>query len=690
MKLARKAKKFLSILLTLVMITATWIGIGTYPTAEAAAKPKLNKSSINIKVGKSKKLKLKKKIRGAKIKWKSNNAKIAKVNNKGKVTGMKKGNTKIIARVSVRAKKYRLSCKVKVTKVTKQVSETPAPLVTPVSSLSPTPSPAVTPSASVNSPTPSSSPELLFAYDFESGTDGFGGRNATVSRVNTAAYSGNYSLFVTGRSSTWNGVQMDSSNFMEMGNKYFVSGYVKQDTGSDQTIKMSLEYSFEGGGNSWPSIGEQVCKSGEWTLIEGYVAIETAPSMIRLYFEVPSSSTAEFYVDKVSCWWDSEVEIDFNPPNGSLSEAYKDLFTIGTAITAAQLTNASEQDKLDHVLEQYTSITMENEMKPDYVLRSRPIFEDASFDRSTLPEDYTDEQVPNLNFATIDSCLAAAQENNLKMRGHTLIWHSQTPAWFFKEDYSTNQSANFVSKSVMNARMEFYIKTVLEYVQTNYPGVIYAWDVCNEVFTNDGVLPYENALRGGNPDASETSNWYRIYQSDEFVINAFTYAKRYKEDGVSLFYNDYNEYMPDKTDNIVTLATKLHDLDLIDGIGMQSHIDLSYPSVEEVKTAIDRFAAIGDGALEIQLTELDVTMNFNEATGGTFELQTEYYSELMKMLVRAKRDEGINITNVTFWGFYDEMSWRSSNTPLLLNYIPSLGFTQKGAFASVLNAPTEA
>ncbi len=758
-------QRFLSLSVILTMIISVCFGILPSVPLKAAAKPALNKTSANVLIGKSVKLKLKKKVGKAKINWKSKNKKIAKVNKNGKVTGVKKGNTKITAAVSVKGKKYRLNSKIKVIqkaksfRITYSNGKTASPvqlktgqqlkltakMTSPKSSndfitswksnngnavsvnkngkitaLNPGEA-TITATAfgkskasiAVNvtqngiilsapphkespSPTPTFDPgkkEFLYSTDFEEALDGFGARgNGRAVRVDTAAQSGKYSLHVSGRTNPWHGTQMNATNLLKTGNKYYVRSYVKQDTGSVQTLKISLQCDFQdGSGSTYPKVAELECQSGEWTLVEGYVDMLESPSQTQLYFEMPSNATADFYVDNISVWWDSEVVIvplETAPPlSGKLKEAYQGLFTIGTAVTGRQLTNANDVNMLNHVVEQYDSITMENEMKPSAILGNRATFEDNSFDRSTLPESYKETTVPKLNFSTVDQCLAAAQSKGLKMRGHTLVWHSQTPSWFFKVDYSDSQP--LVSKEVMDARMEFYIKSVMTHVQTKYPDIVYAWDVCNEVFTNDGSNSYDTALRGSNPGAAgESSNWYSIYQSDEFIINAFQYASEVKDENVSLFYNDYNEYMPSKTDNIVTLATKLYEKGTIDGIGMQSHIDLTYPSAEEVKEAIDKFAAIGDGALEIQLTELDVTLNFFGGTSGTFEKQTAYYRDLMHMLVKAKRDEHINITNVTLWGFYDEMSWRREFTPLLLNYTRGIGFTEKGAFKEVLNAPT--
>ncbi len=607
-------KRILSLLMVLSMVVATWIGAVPSQTVVAAAKPALNKVSVDVLVGKSVKLKLKKKIAKAKVNWKSKNKKIAKVNKNGKVVGVKQGNTRVTANVTVKGKKYPLNCKVRVVK---------------------------------------KASELQITYD--------DGKTTTPIQLKVGE-----------------GVSLEAKVVAPKNSNDFVKSWKSSD---DEVVTVS-----ETGEVSAVKVGDATVTATTFGKAKATIAVKVAAAIVTRPSAPPTVSTTPVPTNKPS----ATPNVTKEPT--TLKEAYKDLFLMGTAVRSAHLTDAGQSNKLDHVLENYDSITMENEMKPEAILGSRGITNDVSFDRSKLPEGYTDEQVPKLNFATVDACLAVARDKGLKMRGHTLVWHSQTPAWFFREGYVANGA--LVTPEVMDARMEFYIKSVLEHVQTEFPGVIYSWDVCNEVFSNNGALNYESALRGANPSGGERSDWYNVYKSDEFVIKAFTYAKKYVEDGVTLLYNDYNEYTSNKTNNIVTLANKLYDLgmetigeSLIDGIGMQSHLDVRYPEVGVVKKAVEKFATIGDGSLEIQLTELDVTINFNGATGFTLDQQTTYYADLMEMIVDLRRNEGFNITAVTFWGFYDEMSWRSAHTPLLLNYNVATGFVKKGAWMSVMNAP---
>lgn len=182
---------------------------------------------------------------------------------------------------------------------------------------------------------------------------------------------------------------------------------------------------------------------------------------------------------------------------------------VGTCINYSQLTN---QTVLNHVKSQYNSITLENEMKPDAIMGSYANQISVSQAKSLgyyIPSNYTESTVPKLNFDTIDKVMKICYENNIGMRAHTLVWHSQTPSWFFKYGYSS--SNGYVSQSMMDARMEFYIKSVMNHVYSSqYGSCVYAWDVVNE---------YLHASNSG---------WQYIYGSvttkPAFVKKAFQYA----------------------------------------------------------------------------------------------------------------------------------------------------------------------
>ncbi len=315
----------------------------------------------------------------------------------------------------------------------------------------------------------------------------------------------------------------------------------------------------------------------------------------------------------------------------TLKTAYIKDFKIGTAVNTWQLEGAGAYAKAEALItEQFNSITMENEMKPDFLL---------SEDNITRGED--DDIL--INEDVLDKVLKLASDNGLKLRGHTLVWHSQTPSWFFRKDFDTSQS--YVSKSVMRKRMESYIQKVITYCQDNYPGVVYAWDVVNEVVDDDGTV-------------RENSDWYNVYGDDSFITDAFTYARKYADEDVKLFLNDYNEYVADKRDKIYEVVKELYEAGLCDGVGMQSHYTMTYPTVAAVKVAMRKFNQIDPGNIEIQLTELDIHNTYATASGQKYVAKK--YKALFDMLVDSARNQDINITGVTFWSLTDNDTWLTS------------------------------
>ncbi len=317
----------------------------------------------------------------------------------------------------------------------------------------------------------------------------------------------------------------------------------------------------------------------------------------------------------------------------------------GTCINLSQLRNANT---LAHVKSQYNSITLENEMKPDAMLGYSPSLftrEDAKKAGYYVPDRMTETYVPKINFSTVDEVLKICKANGLKMRAHTLVWHSQTPDWFFRVGYSTKYG--YVSADQMDARMEYYIKSVMNHVYSGqYADVVYCWDVVNE---------YQHA---------QNSGWLKIYGNvtnyPSFVKKAFQYAHdtlKYfgKENTVSLFYNDFNTYI--EQDDIVTMVNYINSNGKIcDGVGMQSHLGTTYPSVDYYIGAMKKFLNAG---FEVQITELDVTNKNNTD-------QANYIYDLMKQVCTLKKN-GAKITGVTIWGLSDDVTWIKGETPLLFS-----------------------
>ena len=307
----------------------------------------------------------------------------------------------------------------------------------------------------------------------------------------------------------------------------------------------------------------------------------------------------------------------------TLKEAFDGDFKVGVTTTSGYL---SEEDRVTQIKENFNSITMENEMKPESLL---------DWEGSEKSKD----GMPAIKEETLEKALKAAQEAGIPLRGHTLVWHSQTPEWFFSKKY--DPSKGYVDKATMKKRMESYIKQVLSYCKENYPGVVYAWDVVNEAVGDDGNYRTE-------------SMWYETYGDFSYITDAFTFARKYAEEGTKLFLNDYNEYMAQKRDLLYAKVVELHDAGILDGVGMQSHWDMDFPSVDLFETALEKYASI-DG-IEIQLTEIDMHNNDDSEEG--LKKQAERYKEFFDVITKMKR-EGANITSVTFWGLKDGESWLS-------------------------------
>lgn len=373
----------------------------------------------------------------------------------------------------------------------------------------------------------------------------------------------------------------------------------------------------------------------------------------------------------------------------SLKEAYVDtgLFEhIGFAVPAMNLGKANIQNGLKH---HATSVTLENEFKPDAIMKNfSGGIGAAAMEPFTSTKGITID-VPKqnkLNFTTVDQALLECLDMGIKMRGHVLVWHSQTPKAFFCEDF--NSGKPLVNADVMEARQEWYIKSVLEHVKqweervTNGEHIIYAWDVVNEALSDNANSI--NYLRDGG-----SSNWFKIFKNDEYIINAFRYANKYAPKDVLLCYNDYNEFQGDKHLGYLKILDAViahrNDSELptrIDVAGMQSHNQTGWPSPAEYEACIRHFIEKG---LDVQITELDITGSWkggNNFDRPKTEVQAKTYAAYFNIYQKLRKTEGKHgVTGITFWGINDEISWRAMATPLIFS-----NYKTKDAFWAVLNA----
>ncbi|QEK50424.1 endo-1,4-beta-xylanase [Pedobacter aquae] len=332
--------------------------------------------------------------------------------------------------------------------------------------------------------------------------------------------------------------------------------------------------------------------------------------------------------------------------NKGLKSYYTSYFPVGVAVGARNLSGQSAE----FIVKNFNSITPENAMKMG------PIH----------PEE-------NRYFwAEADSIVSFAQHHNLKVRGHNLCWHEQTPNWMFK-----NADGSEVSKEVLLRRLKDHINTVVK----RYKGKIYVWDVVNEAIDDDSTKYLRN------------SQWYKICGED-FIIKAFEYAHE-ADPEAKLFYNDYNTERPEKTERVYRLVKSLVDKKVpIHGVGLQGHWSIFEPSEQELRNTINKFSSLG---LEVQITELDMSVyrwekerrpkrpdESDEYTAELQQKQAEQYQKVFQIF----RDNKDKVTSVTFWNISDRYTWLDNypvpgrkNYPLLFD----TNFQPKQAYWSVVN-----
>lgn len=331
---------------------------------------------------------------------------------------------------------------------------------------------------------------------------------------------------------------------------------------------------------------------------------------------------------------------------------------------------------------QASVITMENEFKPDFIFAWTKPSKLTEF----RGEDGKLYEVPaNMpSFKQMDNILSDMKKLGLKLRGHTLVWHSQTPAWFFQKNYSRNNETELVSPAEMNARMEWYIKSVLEHVaewekkNNNGEHMILAWDVVNEAAS-------DNATDSRFLRDQSSSKWFAIYQDPTFIVNAFRYANKYAPKDVKLVYNDYGCASVNKNKAICKIIDAIQAAPdaRIDAAGMQTHIGIN-DSAKDFEKAVQNFLAKG---INVQITEMDVA---NGSSSYNAMKLKDCYKTWFTMFIRNRKLPGKNgIEGVTLWGVRDEWTWLNSmhkghtQYPLLFK---GKDFECKPAFYGVLEA----
>ena len=473
--------------------------------------------------------------------------------------------------------------------------------------------------------------QVVYASDFSGNEDGWYGRGAASRAVGGV-------LHTEGRQSDWNSPGRDFD--LIEGGEYVLSVQVYQDTLDSANFMISVAHSTDGA-ESYENLAWGVAKKGEWATLTGTY---TAGSFDRFVLYVETTGAADLSFDI--------KDFTVTAPNGlpapkateppmeivkadevpSLKDIYADKFDFGAAAPQGAFRDI-ELMKL--MKQQFSILTPENELKPDSVL--------DTYTSKKMVQETGDETSVAVHFDSAKALLNFAQRNGIKVHGHVLVWHSQTPETFFHEGYDAKKP--YLTRETMLGRLENYIKGVMEYMDANYPGVVVSWDVVNE------------AIDDGTAWLRKNSNWYKIIGED-FVARAFEYARKYAPEGTLLYYNDYNTAMAGKRKGIVRLLESLIPEGNIDGYGFQMHHSVGSPSMQQIADSVKDIAALG---LKLRVSELDVGTDSRSET--SFNKQAQKYAWIMKVLI-AYSDQ---FEAVQVWGLTDNMSWRASSYPLLFD-----------------------
>jgi endo-1,4-beta-xylanase len=349
----------------------------------------------------------------------------------------------------------------------------------------------------------------------------------------------------------------------------------------------------------------------------------------------------------------------------SLKDAFVGKFLIGCADDLTSNNDAYQAS----IRAQYDIVTPENCMKPQPIHPSENTY----------------------NFKTTDAMVDWCQKNGLKVWGHTLGWHSQTPAWFFQavnpkteeaqptrgprmsfdpkaphlsmdEMWARSIKGEMASSKVALKRLEKHIKTVVG----RYKGRIIGWDVFNESIADGG---------DGSTENLRTFSWYKVV-GPEVLTKAFKWAHQ-ADPKAKLYYNDYNieqgavENKGKHASSMLMLKRLLKEGAPITGVGIQGHWHLD-TNLADVEKAIEDYASLG---LKVSITELDVTATGDNSGAfgvnqGAKKIPAENYikqAEVYKKLFEIFMRHSDVIERVTFWGLSDTRSWRRGQDALLFD-----------------------
>lgn len=479
-------------------------------------------------------------------------------------------------------------------------------------------------------------PEPFTPITFEDQTlAGFAGRGdtetLTITDEENHSDGGNYALKVENRTKEWNGPTLRVESYIDKGKEYNISAWIKLISPESAQLQLSTQVGSEDHGASYNNLqGKTISREDGWVQLEGtYRYSSVGDEYVTIYIESTNNSTAAFYIDDIRFELTESDPVDIDEDLTAIRDVYQNYFYIGNAVSATDL----EGSRLELLKGHHNLVTAENAMKPSYAYNEQREF------------DFTAED------ALVDKALA----EGLKVHGHVLVWHQQSPEWLYVDENGAPLSRE---EALENLRI--HVKTVVEHFGPN----VISWDVVNEAMNDNPTNPsdWEASLR--------QSGWYKAIGPD-YIEQAFRIAKEViNEKGweIKLYYNDYNDDNQNKAEAIYQMVKEInenyaaeHNGDiLIDGIGMQGHYNLN-TNPENVRRSLEKFISLG---VEVGVTELDITAGAdNELTEEQANAQGYLYAQLFQIY----KEHADHISRVTFWGLNDATSWRAAQSPLLFD-----------------------
>lgn len=467
---------------------------------------------------------------------------------------------------------------------------------------------------------------------FETGTtEGWTSRTGTeiVAPSSADAHGGAFSLLTTNRTASFRGPNFNVTNLMFNGSRYRVSVWAKLAPGeAPAQLRVSLQRNAGTLSTFHTVVGNTNVTADSWVRLVTTYDVALANSSLFLYVE-SATSLASFFIDDVQVTHIPPPTIEEDLP--SLHENLAGSFPVGAAVRNATIAGVHG----DLLEKHFNSLTSENDMKWD----------------ATEPSEGT------FTFTSADQQVAFAEANGMRVRGHTLQWHQQVPAWVFTDAAGQPMQPSPANRALLLQRLENHVRGVVGH----FGDRVYAWDVVNEVIDEN------------QPDCMRRSPWFNITGTD-FIDTAFRVAREVAPDAL-LFINDFNTTIPNKRQCLYGVVGAMLDRGLpVDGVGHQMHDNFEFPSAQSVADTLDLFAGLG---LTQHVTEMDVSIysgsantpiaNYDEIPPERFLLQARHYRDFFRVF----KAHSAQLTSVTLWGLADDVTWLTSsgrvNGPLLFD-----------------------